>query len=99
MRESSASQAKSLRVIYMSDLLIAYKKLGDNKNHDKLLQEVLWHLPEGDFTDTRVEGIDSDEASTNLQSIHSAIRTLIHILWTNISSEGSVLLNDFASFA
>ncbi|KAG1775163.1 hypothetical protein EV702DRAFT_1180430 [Suillus placidus] len=83
----------------IQDLLIAYKKLGDNKNHDDLLQKVLWHLSEGDFADTRVEVIDTDEASGDLQSIRSAIRTLMHILWTNVSGEGNVLLNDFASFA
>ncbi|KAG1852737.1 hypothetical protein F4604DRAFT_1629081 [Suillus subluteus] len=82
----------------IEDLLIAYKKLGDNKNHDNLLQEVLWHLSEGDFADTRVEAINTDEASADLQSIRSAIHTLIHILWTNVSGEGNVLLNDFASF-
>ncbi|KAG2745595.1 hypothetical protein P692DRAFT_20741308 [Suillus brevipes Sb2] len=81
------------------DLLTAYKKLGDNKNYDNLLQEVLWHLSEGDFVDTRVEAIDTDEASADLQSIRSAIRALLHIIWTNVSGEGSVLLNDFASFA
>lgn len=66
---------------------------------DNLLQEVLWHLSEGDFVDTRVEAIDTDEASADLQSIRSAIRALLHIIWTNVSGEGSVLLNDFASFA
>ncbi|KAG2360077.1 hypothetical protein BDR07DRAFT_1413625 [Suillus spraguei] len=82
----------------IQDLLIAYKKLGDNKNHDNLLQEVLWHLSEGDFADMHVEVIDTDQASADLQSIRSAIRTIIHILWTNVSGEASVLLNDFTSF-
>ncbi|KAG1718945.1 hypothetical protein EDB19DRAFT_1898934 [Suillus lakei] len=83
----------------IQDLLVAYKKLGDNKNHDNLLQEVFWHLSEGDFAETRVEAINTDEASADLQSIRSAIRTLLHIIWINVSGEGSVLLNDFASFA
>ncbi|KAG2341902.1 hypothetical protein BDR05DRAFT_976774 [Suillus weaverae] len=83
----------------IQDLLIAYKKLMDNKNHDNLLQKVLWHLSEGDLADTRIEAIDTDEASADLQSFCSAIRTLIHILWTNVSGESNVLLNDFASFA
>jgi len=63
------------------------------------LQEVLWHLSEGDYKDTRIEAMDTDEASADLESFRSAIRTLLHILWTNLSGEGSVLLNDFASFA
>ncbi|KAG1819882.1 hypothetical protein EV424DRAFT_1539686 [Suillus variegatus] len=83
----------------IQDLLIAYNKLGDNKNHDNLLQQVLWHLSEGDFADMRVEGIDTDKASADLQSIRSTIRALLHILWTNASDEATVLLNDFASFA
>ncbi|KAG2125484.1 hypothetical protein DEU56DRAFT_743663 [Suillus clintonianus] len=83
----------------IQDLLIAYKTLGNNKNYDNLLQDVLWHLSEGDFADTRVEAIDTEEASADLQSIRSAIRTLLQILWTNVSGEGSVLLDDFASFA
>ncbi|KAG2049341.1 hypothetical protein BDR06DRAFT_961710 [Suillus hirtellus] len=83
----------------IQDLLIAYKKLGDNKNYDNLLQQVLWHLSEGDFADMRVEAIDTDKASADLQSIRSTIRALLHILWTNVSDEATVLLNDFASFA
>lgn len=82
----------------VQDLLIAYKKLGNNKNHDNLLQEVFWHLSEGDFADTHIELIDTDQASADLQSIRSAIRTITHILLTNVSGEASVLLDDFMSF-
>ncbi|KAG1725498.1 uncharacterized protein EDB91DRAFT_1062179 [Suillus paluster] len=83
----------------VQDLLLAYKKLGDNKNYDDLVQEVLWHLSEGDYAETHVEAMDTDEASADLQALRSAIRTLLRIIWTNVSGEGSVLLNDFASFA
>ncbi|OAX34743.1 hypothetical protein K503DRAFT_803347 [Rhizopogon vinicolor AM-OR11-026] len=83
----------------LQDLLLAYKQLGTKKNHDNLLQQVLWHLSEGDYKDTRIEAMDTDEASADVESFRSAIRTLLHILWTNLSGEGSILLNDFTSFA
>lgn len=45
-----------------------------------------------------MEAMDTDEAAADLRSFRSAIRTLLHIIWINLSDEGSVLLDDFASF-
>jgi len=65
---------------------------------DNLLQETLWHLQESNFSDVRLEAMDVEEATADLDAFRSSIRTLIKILWTNISGEGNILLNDFASF-
>ncbi|KAG0700157.1 hypothetical protein DFH29DRAFT_933392 [Suillus ampliporus] len=77
----------------IQDLLIAYKKLGDKKNCDHLSMTTLVQQR------PRVEAMDTDEASADLQALRSAIRTLLRTFWTNVSGEGSILLNDFASFA
>ncbi|EGN98629.1 hypothetical protein SERLA73DRAFT_107695 [Serpula lacrymans var. lacrymans S7.3] len=83
----------------LRNVLQAYRQLGSNKNGDNQLQEALWHLSEGDYSHTSIEAIDTDEATADIKKLRAAIRTLIHILWTNSSGEGSFVLNDFASFA
>ena len=65
---------------------------------DNLLQEMLWHLQESNFSDVRLEAMDVEEATADLDAFRRSIRTLIKILWTNLSGEGNNLLNDFASF-
>ncbi|KAL4065007.1 hypothetical protein V8B97DRAFT_1176036 [Scleroderma yunnanense] len=82
----------------LRELLLPYKQLGTNKNNDNLLQEILWHLQECNFSDVRLEVMDVEEATADLDAFRNAIRTLIKILWTNISGEGNILLNDLASF-
>ncbi|KAF9220450.1 hypothetical protein BS17DRAFT_804037 [Gyrodon lividus] len=82
----------------LREVLVAYKQLGTSKNNDNLLQEALWHLSEGDYSNTRVEAMDREEAAADLKAFRSAVRTLLKILWQNVSGEGSHLLNDFVSF-
>ena len=65
---------------------------------DNLLQETFWHLQESNFADVRLEAMDVEEATADLDAFRSSVRALMKILWTNISGEGNVLLNDFASF-
>ncbi|KIJ60327.1 hypothetical protein HYDPIDRAFT_98881 [Hydnomerulius pinastri MD-312] len=83
----------------LRDVLAAYKQLGTSKNNDNLLQDALWHLSEGNYSETQVGAMDIDEATADINAFRSAIRTLTKILWSNISGEGNFLLNDFASFA
>ncbi|KAG2125494.1 hypothetical protein DEU56DRAFT_916462 [Suillus clintonianus] len=59
--------------------LISLNSLGTD---DNLLQDVLWHLSEGDFAEARVEATGPEEASTDLQSIRSEIRSFLRTLWT-----------------
>lgn len=71
--------------------------LGDN-----ILQEAIWHLSEGDLTNTTTTtgpaSIDTDKATADINAIRSSLRSLISIFWTSLSSESTSLLNDFASF-
>ncbi|KAG6889628.1 hypothetical protein C0992_004584 [Termitomyces sp. T32_za158] len=76
-------------------VLDAYKKLGANKNGDNILQEAVWHLTQGDLETT---GIDSDQAKADLAALRKALRTLLSIVWTSLSSESGSLVTDFASF-
>ncbi|KAF9236300.1 hypothetical protein BU15DRAFT_50314 [Melanogaster broomeanus] len=93
LSEPGKALARDLR-----NVLVAYKQLGTNKNNDNLLQDALWHLSEGDYSKTGVEAVDIEEAAADLEAIRSAIRTLLKILWANVSGEGGNLLSDFASF-
>ncbi|KIJ13173.1 hypothetical protein PAXINDRAFT_163752 [Paxillus involutus ATCC 200175] len=93
LSESGKILARGLR-----EVLVAYKQLGTSKNYDNLLQDALWHLSEGDYSKTRVEAMDRGEAAADLEAFRSAVRTLLKILWQNVSGEGSQLLSDFASF-
>lgn len=43
--------------------------------------------------------MDTDEVSSDFGAIRAAVRTILKVIWINVSSEGSALLEDFASFA
>ncbi|KIK91528.1 hypothetical protein PAXRUDRAFT_13737 [Paxillus rubicundulus Ve08.2h10] len=92
------SEPGKILVRGLREVLVAYKQLGTSKNYDNLLQGALWHLSEGDYSKTWVEAIDRDEVTADLQAFRSAVRTLLKILWQNLSGEGSQILGDFASF-
>ncbi|KAF5378126.1 hypothetical protein D9615_007578 [Tricholomella constricta] len=77
------------------ELLDAYKQLGINKNGDNILQIAFWHLSQGDL---KPSGFDKEKATADVEAIRSALRTLLSIIWTSLSSESGNLLNDFASF-
>ncbi|KAG6331470.1 hypothetical protein ID866_7618, partial [Astraeus odoratus] len=81
------------------EVLLAYKQLSTNKNYDDVLQETLCHLEESNFSEAHLQPMDVDETRTDIDAFRSAIRTLIKILWANITGEGTALLNDFASFS
>jgi hypothetical protein len=77
------------------EILDAYKQLISNKNADDILQEAIWHLTEGDY-----QPIVTPEtsATADIQSIRAALRAVLSILWSSITSESSSLITDFASF-
>lgn len=96
---SKLSEYGSILAEDLRDVLQAHKSLGINENDDNLVQEMLWHLEECNFSEVRVDVGPSEDTSADLEAFRSSIRTLIRILWANISGEGSNLLNDFASFS
>ncbi|KIK70088.1 hypothetical protein GYMLUDRAFT_34552 [Collybiopsis luxurians FD-317 M1] len=84
------------------DVITAYQALGDHKNKDNLLQEAIWHLNQGDFSDASINtsaSIDTDEATKDWQDARDSIRTILSIIWSGLSSETSSLFQDFSSFA
>ncbi|KAH0580320.1 hypothetical protein J132_11333 [Termitomyces sp. J132] len=97
--ESSSSEHLSSQGRLLSkrvrEVLDAHKKLGLNKNGDNILQEAIWHLTQGDLETT---GIDSDEVKADLTALRKALRTLLSIIWTSLSSESGSTISDFASF-
>ncbi|EPQ52477.1 hypothetical protein GLOTRDRAFT_64155 [Gloeophyllum trabeum ATCC 11539] len=102
--EGSGELSKQGKVLAqdLRDVLEAYKKLGEDKNGDDQLQEAFWHLSEGDLSNTSINtgmDVDEDEASRDARAIRAAVRNFLSIAWTNLSSEGSNLFDDFASFA
>ncbi|KAJ6602457.1 hypothetical protein DFH09DRAFT_1270433 [Mycena vulgaris] len=89
--------AKDIRQV-----LEAYKALNSNKNKDDVLQEAVWHLAQGDVNtpiDSPDAVVNKKEVSSDLDAVRSSLRTIQSIVWQSLSSEGSFLLNDFASFA
>ncbi|KAF7981273.1 hypothetical protein HWV62_34169 [Athelia sp. TMB] len=82
----------------LREVLQSYKQLGSAKNGDDILQKALWHLSEGDLQNTSTNAMNTDEAARDLAAIRSALRTVLKVAWTNVSSEGSALFEDFASF-
>ena len=67
---------------------------------DNLIQESLWHLSEADLsnTSTAAMDVDSDQASKDAHALAKALRTLVSIVWENLSQEGRSVFHDFASF-
>ncbi|KAF8828118.1 hypothetical protein HHX47_DHR4000617 [Lentinula edodes] len=86
----------------LRDVATAYQLLGEHKNKDNLLQEAIWHLSQGDLSDTSVDvniKPNTDEALKDAQDARESIRTILSIIWSGLSSEGSSLFEDFTSFA
>ncbi|KAJ7334757.1 hypothetical protein DFH08DRAFT_939527 [Mycena albidolilacea] len=84
-------------------ILESHKALNLNKNKDNLLQEAIWHLNEGEINTTIDVNAPSDvvntkEVSSDIDAVRSSLRTILSIVWQSISSEGSFLFSDFASF-
>ncbi|RPD60459.1 hypothetical protein L226DRAFT_461468 [Lentinus tigrinus ALCF2SS1-7] len=94
-----SAQGKQLQDDLRS-LLNAYKKLGDDKNGDNVIQESLWHLSEADISNTSTSGmdVDTDQASKDAHALAKSLRTLVSIVWENLSEEGRSVFHDFASF-
>lgn len=110
MSSTNLSSQGRLLAKRVRQVLEAYKKLGTNKNGefslalfrcfsfsagDNILQEAIWHLTQGDL---ETSGIDSDQAKADLAALRQALRTLLSIIWTSLSSESGSLITDFASF-
>ncbi|KAK0490636.1 hypothetical protein IW261DRAFT_1547004 [Armillaria novae-zelandiae] len=100
MEPGQLSAQGMVMVRHVGNVLEAYKTLGSNKNNDDLLQEAIWHLTEGDIVAAAPsDAVDKDEAAEDVEKIRKALRKLLHIAWSSISSEGSFVVRDFASFA
>ncbi|KAF7328983.1 hypothetical protein MVEN_02528300 [Mycena venus] len=83
-------------------ILDSHKTLNLNKNKDNLLQEAIWHLNQGEINtslDTPSSVVDNKEVSSDIDAVRSSLRTILSIVWQSLSSEGSFLFSDFASFA
>jgi len=77
--------------------LDSYRALVNNKNGDNIIQEAMWHLTEGDLSVTSEAEANRDEAKADIDALRHALRTVFSVLWSNMSSEGSSLLNDLLS--
>ncbi|KIL60426.1 hypothetical protein M378DRAFT_187786 [Amanita muscaria Koide BX008] len=80
-------------------LLEAYKAVAMNKNHDNILQEAIWNLCQSDLKVSLTVHEDIERTKKDLEAIRSALRTIVSVIWTNISTEGTALMQDFVSFA
>ncbi|OJT14057.1 hypothetical protein TRAPUB_9391 [Trametes pubescens] len=84
------------------NLLTAYKKLGENKNADNIIQESLWHLskvdPKNTTTSLSAMDVDTDQGTQDARAVAHAAHTLVNTLWETVSHEGRSVFHDFASF-
>jgi len=94
-------------------VLEAYKTLGSNKNcpffflfvihishssaADNILQQAVWHLTEGNLTITSEAESDKDKAIADLNAIRSSIRSLLSVIWSSVSSEGTSVFEELLS--
>ncbi|KAF8888376.1 hypothetical protein CPB84DRAFT_1849617 [Gymnopilus junonius] len=80
-------------------VLRAYQQLGANKNSDNILQEAVWHLTEGDLTVAPGGRQSRDRALQDLNAIRDALRNVLNIVWSSVTSEGTSLFEEFFSVA
>ncbi|KAJ7034694.1 hypothetical protein C8F04DRAFT_1100661 [Mycena alexandri] len=79
-------------------ILNSYKLLNSNKNGDNLLQDAIWHLTEGDVN-ANVDSSGQQQASADIKHVRSSLRTILDVVWSSLSSDGSFLPKDLSSFA
>ena len=67
---------------------------------DNIVQESLWHLTEADVSNTSTSAmdVDTDQATKDSRALAHSLRTLVNIVWENLSQEGQSVFHDFASF-
>lgn len=63
------------------------------------MQKAIWHLSAGDLAESVQSPLDTSAAAADADALRAALRTLLQVAWSSISAEGSVLFDDFASFA
>ncbi|KAJ7464838.1 hypothetical protein B0H11DRAFT_1922583 [Mycena galericulata] len=82
------------------NVLNSYRTLNSNKNGDNLLQEIIWHLTEGDVNAAvGAPNVNKEEITSDIDTVRSSLRTLLTLFWQSLFSEDNFLLGDFASFA
>ncbi|KAJ7629412.1 hypothetical protein DFH06DRAFT_1304101 [Mycena polygramma] len=99
--EDSLSGQGRLLANDIRKVLESYKLLNANKNKDNLLQEIVWHLNQGELNttvDSTSDVVNTKEVSNDVDALRSSLRTILSIVWQSLSSEGGFLFNDFASF-
>lgn len=83
----------------LRSILDAWKALAVDKDGDNLIQEAIWHLTQGDAQRaTMADLVDEDLAIADINSLRTALRTVLSILWNSTSAEGTSLAHDFFSF-
>ncbi|KAI0342498.1 hypothetical protein BDW22DRAFT_1407581 [Trametopsis cervina] len=95
-----SAQGKAL-VGDVRDLVNAYKLAGEHKNGDNLIQQAFWHLHQADISNTTTTASAGDapnQASKDAAAVARAIRTVLSVLLSTISSEGQNVFHDFSSF-
>jgi hypothetical protein len=65
---------------------------------DNVLQQAIWHLTKGELALTSETQADKDQAIADVNAIRSVIRTLLSIIWSSVTSEGTSLFQDILSF-
>ncbi|EDR09989.1 uncharacterized protein LACBIDRAFT_317829 [Laccaria bicolor S238N-H82] len=78
-------------------VLDAYKQLGKDKNSDNILQQAIWHLTEGDLTVTAEVEEEVDQTKEDVKAMRAALKNLISVVWTNVSMEGTSIIQELLS--
>jgi len=87
------------------EILESYKVLGQEKNHDDLVQDAFWNLSQSEVNvnaNVNAEGLQGtaskQEVKSDAQALASSLQNLGKVFIGNISDEGSPLLAELLSF-
>ena len=64
---------------------------------DNILQEMTWHLEQGDLVPTAEAKEDREQALRDIHSLQRSIRVILKVAYNNITTEGTHIFSDFAS--
>ena len=64
---------------------------------DNILQEMTWHLEQGDLVPTAKSKEDREQALRDIHSLQRSLRVILKVAYNNVTTEGTHIFSDFAS--
>ena len=64
---------------------------------DNILQEMVWHLKQGDLVPTTEAKEDREQALRDIHSLQQSLLVILKVAYNNVTTEGTHIFSDFTS--